>query len=406
MFQATITTMQQDPVGSLDRDALVGRIEELRLLRSAVSAYEARVVRAIDALDDDGLDGRGVLRSAGRMAGKTAHRAASIAHALTDLPQVAASLEAGRITAEHAASLVRAAEEIDPQSVDAELVGLAESGPADIAAKRIREWVTERTKNDPKPTLDEQHRLRTFRRWDDKTTGLAMFLFGIDQTQAAAADARLNRRERQLYDADGGRDGAPDLIRTTEQRYADAFIELLTAPDRASSTPPHPKYSLAATFDVRGLTMNDGTPVASLVRDGMPLPREVIDRLACESSIVPILFDGPANPIWVGRDHRTATIAQWKALIARDRGCVGCGAAPERCHAHHVQYWDNNGPTDIDNLALLCTRCHHNVHDRGHTLTREHGRWIIRPPDPRTNAKPKTCDFPAEPETEHLTPAA
>ena len=406
MFTPAITTMQQDPVGSLDRDALVGRIEELRLLRSAVAAYEARVVRAIDALDDDGLDGRGVLRSAGRMAGKTAHRAASVAHALTDLPQVAASLETGRITAEHATALVRAAEEIDPQSVDAELVELAESGPADIAAKRIREWVTERTKKNPKPTLDEQHRLRMFKRWNDKATGLAMFLFGIDQTQAVAGDARLNHRERQLYDADGGRDGAPDLIRTTQQRYADAFIELLTGSQASGATMPHPKYTLAATFDVKGLTLDDGTPVASMVRDGQPLPAEVLDRLACESSIVPILFDGAANPIWVGRDHRTATITQWKALIARDRGCIGCGASPERCHAHHIQYWEHQGPTDIDNLTLLCTRCHHNIHNRSHTLTREHGRWTIRPPDRRTTAKPKICDFPAEPETEHLTPAA
>ncbi|MDG2026936.1 MAG: HNH endonuclease signature motif containing protein [Acidimicrobiales bacterium] len=202
-----------------------------------------------------------------------------------------------------------------------------------------------------------------------------MYLFGISQTTSAGVDARLNRTERRLYDDDG----APDLIRTRTQRFADAMVELLTGTSRTGETPPHPKCSMAATFDVSGINLDDGTP---------------------------ILFDGPANPIWVGRDHRTATIHQWKALIARDRHCIGGGASPDRCHAHHIRYWEHNGPTNIDNLALVCSRCHHDIHIRGHTLHHDNDRWTIRPP----GAPPDTgitnfpdSDFPTTPETSHLT---
>ncbi|MEZ5245696.1 MAG: HNH endonuclease signature motif containing protein [Acidimicrobiales bacterium] len=94
-----------------------------------------------------------------------------------------------------------------------------------------------------------------------------------------------------------------------------------------------------------------------------------------------MVFAGPGQPIWVGRDHRTATLEQWKALIARDRGCVGCGAEVSRCEAHHVIAWLACGPTDIDNLVLLCCRCHHDVHDRQMELARDDagggGSWPV-----------------------------
>ncbi|MEZ5168528.1 MAG: HNH endonuclease signature motif containing protein [Acidimicrobiales bacterium] len=102
-----------------------------------------------------------------------------------------------------------------------------------------------------------------------------------------------------------------------------------------------------------------------------------------------MLFDGPGRPIWVGRDERNATIAQWRALIARDRGCVGCGADPNRCEAHHIVFWEHWGRTDIDNLVLVCTRCHHDLHHRGHTLRRTNGRWHIDTPNgPSPPGKP------------------
>lgn len=41
----------------------------------------------------------------------------------------------------------------------------------------------------------------------------------------------------------------------------------------------------------------------------------------------------------------------------------GCGAT-RGLHAHHIRHWEHRGPTDLDNLVLVC-RYHHRLHHRG-----------------------------------------
>ncbi|MEM7142003.1 MAG: HNH endonuclease [Actinomycetota bacterium] len=404
MFTTVITAIQGDDVDLFCRAELTARVNDLRDLRAAIDAHEARLVRAIDALPDEGLDGRGVLRSHGGKSARAANRAARTAHALGGMPDAESALASGRITAEHADVLAKAARDVDPELVDAELVSVAETGPADVFAKRATEWVSQKTRRDTKADHDAQRRARTVKRWNDDDTGLAMFLLGVDQVTGAAIDTELTRLERRFYD-DDGRSGDPDTRRTTDQRLADAMVELITG-TRASDAPPHPKHNVTVMFDLSGTTTDDGQPLATLVTDGKPLPEEVLNRLSCIGSITPMLFNGPAKPIWVGRDHRTATITQWRALIARDRGCIGCGANPDRCEAHHITPWTADGPTEIDNLALVCSRCHHDIHNRAHTLEWTGDRWIIRPP----GAPPPTRShdipghhFPTETDSHHLT---
>ena len=214
-----------------------------------------------------------------------------------------------------------------------------------------------------------------------------MILAELDRVTYNAVTTTLTEREQALWRDDGGRDGDPAMARTSGQRLADAFVELVQGPGSRSGSgsesgsvlPVQPRHQLNVLFDLAGLATNDGAPLASLVEDGRPLPAAVLDRIACNASVTPVVFDGAARPIWVGRDHRSATIAQWRGLIARDRGCVGCGAAPQRCEAHHITAWSNGGRTDVDNLVLVCTRCHHDVHDRGMQLVNTNGRWHITP---------------------------
>jgi len=54
-----------------------------------------------------------------------------------------------------------------------------------------------------------------------------------------------------------------------------------------------------------------------------------------------------------------------RALDARDRGCVVCGAPPIMCDAHHLISWIDGGDTKVSNLALLCRRHHTDLHN-GH----------------------------------------
>jgi hypothetical protein len=84
---------------------------------------------------------------------------------------------------------------------------------------------------------------------------------------------------------------------------------------------------------------------------------------------------------------RLATPGQRAALAARDKGCTwpGCTAPPSLCEAHHVVWWSRGGPTTMDNLALLCTRHHTQIHaqpedERGWLMLMVDGRPVFRPP--------------------------
>ena len=92
--------------------------------------------------------------------------------------------------------------------------------------------------------------------------------------------------------------------------------------------------------------------------------RATLRRLACDAVLQRVVRGAAGETLALGREVRLATRSQRRALAARDRGCVvpGCGAPPEACDAHHVRHWADGGPTDTDNLALLCGTHHTAVH--------------------------------------------
>lgn len=69
--------------------------------------------------------------------------------------------------------------------------------------------------------------------------------------------------------------------------------------------------------------------------------------------------------IGAGRTTRTISRRLRRALEYRDRCCVvpGCGAT-RGLHAHHIQHWEDGGPTELWNLVLVCP-FHHRAHHRG-----------------------------------------
>jgi len=380
MFREVIDLLNEDLVDQLTRPHLHDRFTEVRRLEGAVAAYKARLVNATNGLGDKGLDGAGMLRSAGRMSSKTAGALAATAGKLEDLPRTAKALADGRLTIEHASAIAKASEKTSPHQADAALVPDESAPPADVLAKRSREWTaTHAAPDDGENEAARQYRQRSYAHWVEG--GMWKFFFEADETSGKRIKSRIDSIITELWSDDGGREPIPGA-RSASQRGADALLALCGETPAADKKPggrgcsPPIGAQLLVSADLQRLS-DDPSGLAQTVIDGAPLPQAVLERLACNSTITPILFDGPGRPIWVGRDHRSATVAQWRALIARDRGCVGCGAAPERCEAHHVVAWADFGLTDITNLVLVCSRCHHDLHDRGSVLRRSDGQWEI-----------------------------
>ena len=143
-----------------------------------------------------------------------------------------------------------------------------------------------------------------------------------------------------------------------------------------------PKAQLCVVMDVPYLATNGERSRCEIPGVGA-IARSELERLGCDPDIYGILFDQQGLPLYHGRKTRRVSPQQWRVLVARDKGCVICGAHPNWCQAHHVRYWRLGGPTDIDNLVLLCHAHHRWVHDNEITLRHGPKGWYAptgRPP--------------------------
>jgi hypothetical protein len=159
-------------------------------------------------------------------------------------------------------------------------------------------------------------------------------------------------------------DGAPSRAQQ-HLRALVAICEQTLAGGAVGTTRPRPR--LLATIDVESLRKgaeSDGARILwSLAGRPAKITPLAADVLACDATVVPVLFDG-ARPVAVGDATAAITSAMRTALIARDGGCrfPGCHAPVSWCDAHHIRARIEDGPTVIDNLILLCRRCHRRVH--------------------------------------------
>ena len=103
----------------------------------------------------------------------------------------------------------------------------------------------------------------------------------------------------------------------------------------------------------------------AMTEQGVRLSAETLRRMACDSIVQAVLFD-MSVPIRLGRQVRTFSPAQRRAMGLRDGGCryPGCDRAVARCRGHHIDHWARDeGPTDLDNGCLLCRYHHRLVHE-------------------------------------------
>ena len=117
---------------------------------------------------------------------------------------------------------------------------------------------------------------------------------------------------------------------------------------------------------------------AEIVGTG-PIPTTTVQRLLCDAGVSRIVTRGRSLALDVGAVSRTATPAQWRALIAHAGGCEfpGCSAPWEWCQAHHLTHWSAEHRTALDGLALGCHGHHRLLHQPGWTMTRRPDLTIV-----------------------------
>jgi hypothetical protein len=97
---------------------------------------------------------------------------------------------------------------------------------------------------------------------------------------------------------------------------------------------------------------------------------ETVQRIVCDATVVVAVDDSAGHTMYEGRARRFPSGAQRREIIRRDRHCrfPGCTNAAFVV-VHHIRPWKPGGPTDLDNLVLLCKKHHGVVHRKGWSLS-------------------------------------
>ena len=126
----------------------------------------------------------------------------------------------------------------------------------------------------------------------------------------------------------------------------------------------------------------DGTDAFAEVAGGGVIPPSVLEEYFCNARIKGVVFSHEGLPLWLSHAKRLATKAQVSALRALYGACGGCGADMWVCQGHHIRPVSQGGPTNIDNMMLLCWACHQKVHHhRWRVVPDGRGLYTIAPPE-------------------------
>jgi hypothetical protein len=355
--------------------------------------------------------------------GRHLRRDVTTAGKLRELPLAAKTLGAGRITAEHVEELARVMTTKTRQAVIADehrLVVMAQRLDVDRYRLALRHW---KAHADPDGTEDPNAHLRRELHLSQSLDG-DWFLKGhLDPEAGATVKTAIDGALDELHRGDRGDDG-PSVPPAC--RRADALVEVCrrggaVGPDGRPHRRTRPQ--VVVTIDHDNLVGQVGLGDLAV---GGSVSATAVRRLACDADIIAAAFATDPELLDLGRAARLVSPAQRLALTLRDRGCAfpGCDRPAHWCDAHHIKHWTDDGPTDLDNLVLLCSAHHHLVHEGGWALRRDadgalvftdphdrvvHDRprapgrpdpWLTDPPEPRAPARRAhlehdTCRAPA-----------
>jgi len=171
------------------------------------------------------------------------------------------------------------------------------------------------------------------------------------------------------------------------QLAADALAELAVHRLGCQGDASGPKSTIVVQVDAADLA--DGTGTARCHAYAGPICVELLREIAVDAQMQPAMMGIDGLPLYLGRCTRLVTPTQRRSSALRDGGCAKCGAPVARCDVHHIRWWSHDGKSDIDNGVLLCSGCHHRLHDFGWGIEIDDAGqvWFIPPVDVDPNRR-------------------
>jgi hypothetical protein len=293
----------------------------------------------------------------------------AVARELTSLPALSGKYAAGELTFDQVKPLSRVATPETDEVLADRAVGLSVA-QCEHLARRAR----------PVTTAEEgaDHKERFFRfKW--RRRKLCYWGEATDLDGATLLDALFKKA------ADAPVDPETDTHEPLDRRMADALVGLASV--RLGDYAEAGRATVICHVDANTLA---GLPGEAELDAGPAISVETAQRLCCDSRFQ-IVLEQDGNAIGLGR--RVRTVPPWLArqLRRRDGGCrfPGCGRT-YFLHAHHIVHWTAGGPTDPDNLVMLCTKHHRALHER-------HWQIVGDPHGPLTFLRPDGREYDSKP---------
>ncbi len=296
---------------------------------------------------------------------RSAREHVRVARRLPELPLIHEHFASGQLSYSKVRALTRVAE----PDTEEDLVELARHATASQLERIVRGLRHVSTAD-----AEEQQVNRYLTTWweDDGSLSIhgrlpaedgAAFLAGLDAAHDRLREERERDRDSQPASGsaeprtDGG-SAEPRSERPAEtplpahQTHADALVELARGGAGYDVT-VHVDVDVLSR-DARGQVRVDGGPT---------LAPETARRLACDSSLIPII-ERDGHVLSVGRKTRAIPPAIRRGVEARDGGCRFPGCEHRRfLDTHHIIHWACGGETDKSNLIQLCRHHHRLVHE-------------------------------------------
>jgi hypothetical protein len=290
------------------------------------------------------------------------------AHALRALPAISAAFADGRLSYSKVRALTRVAHACD------EVILLAHA--LDATAAQVEERCRQIRNATPASSHHAQRawQNRSLVVWRDESRGMLRVT-----VELPIEDGELIVRALDCAVAAGEvtTDVDPEAVAESKgtawrAQQADALVAVVKSyldggsTSDGGSTADHHQVVIHA--DARSLHGAHG----GIARADLPV--ETVERLLCDCSMVLVAEDADGNPLDVGRKQRTVSTPLKRALYARDRGCTFPGCHRKRyLDGHHLTHWIIGGETTPDNMTLLCTHHHRELHEGGFSIVREEG---------------------------------
>jgi hypothetical protein len=345
------------------RERLEVLFEELAELAGQCNAIDGRIVEIVHEIDRDGLCGMTGARSVAALvawklglSSGNAHTIATVARRLEEFPRCAAGMREGRLSLDQVGVIAARGGE----GSDEHYAQLAEV--ATVNQLRTAVKLETRPEREPGPDSRAEPQRSITKTTNEDGSCWRIKLPHYDAAKFDAAlqshhDALIAEWKRDHGDGEGGGEGVsgqrPPLPSTD-----DAFMRLVEAGwDAEAARRPHGQHtSVVVHVDVeqRAAALHLGPLLSDAERQ----------YLTCDATCE-VWFERNGEVIGAGRATRTINRRLRRALEHRHPSCAvpGCGAT-RGLHAHHIQHWEDGGPTELFNLVLLCPY-HHRLHHRG-----------------------------------------